>query len=113
MPVKPGRASVPATTRSDRLYQPLFEANVLKYLVEEVLKGQDEDVRAFLLQTSVLDRMNGALCDAVTEASTAPLVEVRDLTKSFGDFRAVDAVDFDISRGTITGLIGPNGAGAI
>lgn len=31
--------AVKRTTRSDRLYQPLFEANVLKYLIEIVLKG--------------------------------------------------------------------------
>jgi len=31
--------AVKRTTRSDRLYQPLFEANVLKYLIEVVLKG--------------------------------------------------------------------------
>ncbi len=39
---------------------------VVDYLVEEVLQRQPEDVQAFLLQTSVLDRMNGSLCDAVT-----------------------------------------------
>jgi LuxR family maltose regulon positive regulatory protein len=35
-------------------------------LVEEVLQRQPERVRAFLLQTSILDRLSGALCDAVT-----------------------------------------------
>jgi LuxR family maltose regulon positive regulatory protein len=39
---------------------------VVDYLVEEVLHRQPDDVQAFLLQTSVLDRMNGSLCDAVT-----------------------------------------------
>jgi len=31
--------AVKRTTRSDRLYQPLFEANVLKYLIQDVLRG--------------------------------------------------------------------------
>ncbi len=31
--------AVKRTTRSDRLYQPLFEANILKYLIENVLRG--------------------------------------------------------------------------
>jgi len=31
--------AVKRTTRSDRLYQPLFEANILKYLIEQVLQG--------------------------------------------------------------------------
>ena len=38
---------------------------VLDYLTEEVLSRQSEDVRAFLLQTAVLDRLTGPLCDAV------------------------------------------------
>jgi LuxR family maltose regulon positive regulatory protein len=39
---------------------------VLDYLVEEVLQHQSERVRSFLLQTSILDRLSGPLCDAVT-----------------------------------------------
>ena len=39
---------------------------VLDYLAEEVLEGQSEQIRTFLLETSVLDRLSGALCDAVT-----------------------------------------------
>jgi LuxR family maltose regulon positive regulatory protein len=40
---------------------------IMDYLVEEVLKQQPERVRSFLLQTSALGRMCGALCDAVLE----------------------------------------------
>jgi LuxR family transcriptional regulator, maltose regulon positive regulatory protein len=39
---------------------------IVDYLVEEVLQRQPESVRSFLLQTSILDRLNGPLCDAVT-----------------------------------------------
>ena len=39
---------------------------VLDYLAEEVLEQQDEQLRTFLLETSVLDRLSGPLCDAVT-----------------------------------------------
>ncbi|HEY7361740.1 MAG TPA: hypothetical protein VH642_13070, partial [Streptosporangiaceae bacterium] len=39
---------------------------VLDYLAEEVLEQQGGQVRAFLLETSVLDRLSGELCDAVT-----------------------------------------------
>ncbi|WP_433504782.1 LuxR C-terminal-related transcriptional regulator [Pseudonocardia halophobica] len=38
---------------------------VLDYLTEEVLDGQPADVRRFLLETSVLERLSGPLCDAV------------------------------------------------
>ncbi len=40
-----------------------------------------------------------------------PLVQARGLTKKFGDFLAVDAVDFDIAKGEAFGFLGPNGAG--
>jgi len=39
---------------------------VVDYLVEEVRQRQPEWVRNFLLQTSILDRLSGPLCDAVT-----------------------------------------------
>ncbi|WP_443135082.1 ABC transporter ATP-binding protein [Frigidibacter sp. ROC022] len=39
------------------------------------------------------------------------MIEVRDLHKHFGAFRAVDGASMTIAKGGITGLIGPNGAG--
>ncbi len=39
---------------------------VVDYLVDEVLQRQSEDVRQFLLRSSILDRLSGPLCDAVT-----------------------------------------------
>jgi LuxR family transcriptional regulator, maltose regulon positive regulatory protein len=39
---------------------------IVDYLIEEVLARQPEPVRNFLLQTAILDQMNGSLCDAVT-----------------------------------------------
>jgi len=38
-------------------------------------------------------------------------IEVRDLTKRFGDTRAVDGVTFDVAPGELFGLVGPDGAG--
>jgi lipooligosaccharide transport system ATP-binding protein len=39
------------------------------------------------------------------------LVHARALTKRFGDFTAVDAIDFDVRTGEAFGFLGPNGAG--
>jgi lipooligosaccharide transport system ATP-binding protein len=39
------------------------------------------------------------------------LIHARDLTKTFGDFVAVDAINFDVEEGESFGFLGPNGAG--
>jgi LuxR family transcriptional regulator, maltose regulon positive regulatory protein len=39
---------------------------VLDFLTEEVLDRQPDEVRGFLLETSVLERLSAELCDAVT-----------------------------------------------
>lgn len=43
--------------------------------------------------------------------SAAPAIRVRDLTKTFGPVRAVDAISFTVARGSTVGLLGGNGAG--
>ncbi|MEV5026787.1 LuxR C-terminal-related transcriptional regulator [Paenibacillus sp. LPE1-1-1.1] len=57
-----GREDIPAFIRAfagENRY-------IVDYLVEEVLQRQPGHVRSFLLQTSILDRLHGPLCDAVT-----------------------------------------------
>jgi len=44
-------------------------------------------------------------------SDAGPVIEIRNLTRAFGDFRAVDGVSFQVERGEIFGLLGPNGAG--
>jgi len=48
---------------------------IVDYLVEEVLQSQPAPIRRFLLQTAILDQLNGSLCDTVTgqEESSAQL----------------------------------------
>ncbi len=38
-------------------------------------------------------------------------IEVDKLTKCFGDFTAVDHIEFTVAHGEVFGLLGPNGAG--
>lgn len=47
---------------------------ILDYLVEEVLQQQPESIRNFLLQTAILDRLSGSLCDAVAEGKESQKV---------------------------------------
>jgi lipooligosaccharide transport system ATP-binding protein len=42
---------------------------------------------------------------------TQSLIHARGLTKKFGDFTAVNSIDFDVVKGESFGLLGPNGAG--
>src|SRR5688572_11762396 len=39
------------------------------------------------------------------------MIEIRQLTKRFGSFTAVDGVSFTVQRGEVLGFLGPNGAG--
>jgi ABC-2 type transport system ATP-binding protein len=39
------------------------------------------------------------------------MIKIQDLTKYYGDSRAVDSISFEIKKGEILGLLGPNGAG--
>ena len=45
------------------------------------------------------------------ENISEPLIRARGLTKRFGEFTAVDGVDFDVAAGESFGFLGPNGAG--
>ncbi len=57
---------------------------VLDYLTEEVLARQPEQVVRFLLETSVLDRLSGPLCDAVTgRTDSQALLETIERTNLF------------------------------
>ncbi len=57
---------------------------ILGYLIEEVLKCQPPEIQNFLLQTSILSKLNGDLCDAVTgQADSATRLEQLLVTNLF------------------------------
>ena len=39
------------------------------------------------------------------------MIEIQDLTKTYGEERAVDGISFSVEQGEILGFLGPNGAG--
>ena len=55
------------------------------------------------------DRSRSSGCSFATRS--APVLELKGLTKHFGGVRAVDGVDLTVAQGEILGLIGPNGSG--
>jgi len=52
-----------------------------------------------------------AVSSRVARVSEDLLLRARGLTKTFGDFTAVDGIDVDVRRGEAFGFLGPNGAG--
>ncbi|HKB59048.1 MAG TPA: ATP-binding cassette domain-containing protein [Gallionellaceae bacterium] len=53
----------------------------------------------------------GALPQPRGAGAGQPVIEVRDLQRRFGEFRAVNHISFSVGRGEIFGLLGANGAG--
>ncbi len=40
-----------------------------------------------------------------------PIIEITNLTKNYGPYRAVDSLTFQVKKGEVVGFLGPNGAG--
>ncbi len=51
--------------------------HILDYLTDEVLQQQSENIRTFLLHTSILERLTGSLCDALTKRTDSDSVLVQ------------------------------------
>jgi ABC-2 type transport system ATP-binding protein len=49
--------------------------------------------------------------DIMGAVNPSPAIEVRGLTKAYGEHEAVRGIDFTVARGEVFGLLGPNGAG--
>ena len=118
-----------------RIESPSLPADLLpKGIVAEPRAAELEDAFMLLLheakhtQKTVLAQENLALDPSITLIENSdppqvkteqnvkqqlekPVIVVKDLVRTFGDFTAVASTSFDVSRGEIFGLLGPNGAG--
>lgn len=54
---------------------------IMDYLVEEVLQHEPEEIQTFLLHTSILERFNASLCDAVTPAAAGAGAQIEYLER--------------------------------
>lgn len=70
----------------------------------------EDSAIAFLLDHRRVSIANAAFHQKETQAQQT-LVDLHEVTKVYGDFRAVDSVSFAIQTGKIVGLVGGNGAG--
>src|SRR5690242_6876068 len=57
------------------------------------------------------DRPAGSEANAAARDGDAPLLALRNITKTFGPVRALTSVDLEVPRAKVTALIGDNGAG--
>jgi lipooligosaccharide transport system ATP-binding protein len=65
-------------------------------------------VKAWENTRSVLSGPAGSVAEVPADT---PLIRAHRLTKTFGNFTAVDGIDFELHRGEAFGFLGPNGAG--
>ncbi|MFB6263249.1 MAG: ATP-binding cassette domain-containing protein [Bradymonadaceae bacterium] len=58
-------------------------------------------------------RVSGSEVDMAeqSDSESSPAIVVDDVVKTYGDFKALDGVDFEVGSGEIVGFLGPNGAG--
>jgi ribosome-dependent ATPase len=70
-----------------------------------------EDVFVALLPDQRRARQNRLKVPPRRATAAEPVIVARDLTRRFGDFTAVDRVNFTIERGEIFGFVGSNGSG--
>lgn len=75
--------------------------------------GQENLDSAFiaLLPEGIRPEQQGVVVPPFEPLSDAPAVQAISLTRKFGDFTAVDSVDFEIAKGEIFGFLGSNGCG--
>ena len=74
------------------------DRHILDYLVEEVLQRQPESIQSFLLQTSILDRLTGPLCDAVIRISESANKRISERANKRISERANQRVSESVSQ---------------
>jgi len=76
---------------------------ILDYLGEEVLSRQNPSIQDFLLKTSILNRLTGSLCEAITDSNAGDgILEILDLNT--GEWRQL----YDIQENSINDILYTN-----
>jgi ABC-2 type transport system ATP-binding protein len=122
-----GIAEIPAAVNGF-VIEPHLADGFMVLLRQAVAKTQTEAVTATVGGVSGRSKVESGGIPAVQASSTSgegilrpstvaaihsdnPVVQVHDLVRKFGEFIAVNHVNFEIRKGEIFGLLGPNGAG--
>lgn len=81
--------------------------------LDAVRGGERETATTAVLAAdpAVASESEGAEAGDAAAGAETPALTLRHITKTFGDLRAVDAIDLTVPAGSFYGLVGPNGAG--
>lgn len=125
VPASQRRASVAAAMGNPKVVDASLEGDRLRLVMQDAAKpeaGSIGEVKDFAavrprFEDGFIDRLAADGRAAVPKEAersrsfSGPAIEAGDLVRRFGDFTAVDRVNFEVARGEIFGLLGPNGAG--
>jgi ABC-2 type transport system ATP-binding protein len=67
----------------------------------------EEELKLEMKSKTLIDKYD----QKVNLKQIRPIIQVKNLVKSYGDFVAVNNISFEVKRGEIFGILGPNGAG--
>ena len=90
---------------------PSFEDAFIALVTERTEPRTDAPVAAEAPRPEAAPMATAPAATAIRPAGANPVIRVQGLVRRFGAFRAVDGIDFEVSKGEIFGLLGPNGAG--
>ncbi|WP_408905272.1 ATP-binding cassette domain-containing protein [Microbacterium mcarthurae (nom. nud.)] len=100
----------PATTEDPTPADVAVEASAAA-AVPDSEASADGDPREASTDDAGATTVDHAVDKAAADDTDVPALSLRNVTKTFGELRAVDGVDLTVPAGSFYGLVGPNGAG--
>jgi ABC-2 type transport system ATP-binding protein len=112
-----GREKLLKVVLEENTVDAVLEGSGIRMVVKKPIPGMVLEVPRF--EDAFMDLLGGGPKEKSKLAARAPLVEggpshvieVKNLTKKFGAFTAVNDISFQVKKGEVFGLLGPNGAG--
>jgi ABC-2 type transport system ATP-binding protein len=100
----------------------VFHPNISQISIDNFKAGKNATLKTVQprFEDAFMDLLGGApkgesplasLIPTISNSDGKPVIEVKGLTKRFGNFTAASKITFSVKKGEIFGLLGPNGAG--
>jgi len=112
-----GRELLLKLIKEENTVDAVIEADQIRLVVKKPFEGMHQVAPRF--EDAFMDMLGGGPKEESLLAKRTPQIEgesegviqVRNLTKKFGNFTAVNNISFSVKKGEVFGLLGPNGAG--